>query len=122
MRATIQNIKAIHKYKDEFPVLFKEYQKWKKKQKDYQKETGYKHSLKNNSMYISDEAREEYLQLVLKYLQVTKFPNNNRKVWITTHSGGKHVGFYEDGAWWYSTLDNPKVAERGIVIKWEKYY
>ncbi|UUV46073.1 hypothetical protein [Bacillus phage vB_BanS-Thrax1] len=122
MRATVQNIRAIHKYKDEFPTLFEEYQKWKQRQYDYRKETGYRCPLKNMTMIISDEGREEYLQLVLKYLQVTKFPNNNRKVVITTHKGGKHVGFYEDGQWWYSTLHNPKVLEEGIVIKWEKNY
>jgi hypothetical protein len=122
MRATIQVIKSIHKYKDEFPTLFNEYQREKQRLIDFRKEANCKYPLIGSSIHVSDEARQEWELLVNKYLKVKKFPNNNRKVVITTHNGGKHVGFYEDGEWWYSTLDNPKVEEKGIVIKWEKNY
>lgn len=122
MRATMQVIRAINKYKNEFTILFKDFENAKKERKADIKKTGYKNPLKNSSIYLSDEANEEYLSLVQKYLKVKKYPNNNRKVVITTHNGGKHVGFYEDEKWWYSTLDNPKVEEKGIVIRWEKNY
>ncbi|MEM4994869.1 hypothetical protein WKH56_20105 [Priestia sp. SB1] len=122
IRTTVQVIRAFHKHKDEFPTLFSDFEAAKKKLEKFRKETGYKHPLKNDLISVSDEGEREYLSLVKKYLKVTKYPSNNRKVVVTTHSGGKHVGFYEDGSWWYSTLHNPKVAEKGIVIKWEKNY
>jgi hypothetical protein len=118
----MQVIRAIHKYKDEFTVLFSDLNLAKKRLSDMGKKDGYKQPFINNSISLSDDAKKEYLLLVEKYLKVKKYPNNNRKVVITTHNGGKHVGFYEDGKWWYSTLYNPKVAEKGIVIKWEKNY
>lgn len=122
IRATTQVIRAIRKHKDEFPILFNDYETQKKKIEDERKKMEINYHLKNDWMIISDEAREEYLRLVENYLKVKKFPNSNRKVVITTHNGGKYVGFYEDGKWWYNTAENRKIEETGIVIKWEKNY
>jgi len=121
IRATMQIIRAIHKYKDEFPILFSEFEREKKRYKDEARKSGYKRKLKGDWLFVSDEAKQEYLSLVEKYLKVKKLPSNNRKVWITTSGGGKHVGFYEDGKWWYNVSSDKKVEEKYTVIRWQKY-
>lgn len=94
--------RTINKYQKDYPVLHKEFNEKKEK-------NAYKYA---SFVYFSEQAYSEYLHLVENILQVKKFPNDNRKVWITTHNGGKHVGFYENEKWWYNTINSVR-KERG---------
>jgi len=59
------------------------------------------------------------LALVENHLIVKKLPKHNRDVWVTTHHGGRFVGFYEDHQWWYMTAsDKPRKID-AHVIQWK---
>ena len=104
-------VRAIHRYKDKYPTLFADL-------KESQR-TGYWDTYW--AIKLSDQGQTEYLTMVENDLAVKKVPNSNRKVWITTHTGGQFVGFYEDGKWQYHTVDEKAIIVDSIVIKWDSY-
>jgi hypothetical protein len=111
IRATLSISKKVNQFKIEYPHLFNDFQKARKSK-------GY--SL-NSWVSVSEESHNEYQSLVERYLVVKKLPNNNRQLWITTHNGGKFVGFYEKGEWWYKTFEDKNIEVKAHVIKWGKY-
>lgn len=110
IRATLTISRAVNKYKNDYPNLYNDFQ-IARKRKEY---------CRNSWVKVSDNGSEEYLKMIKEHFLLKKFPNNNREVIITTHNGGKFVGFYQDGKWWYNTIDSV-IEEKGYVIKWEKY-
>lgn len=119
IRATWQVSRAVNKYKDEYPRMYNDFEAARKNTRSNRKKNTYKIGMKNSWISVSDKAQKEYLQMVEKYLVVKNLPKDNRKVVVTTHNGGKFAGFYEDGKWWYNTLDSV-VEVDAHVIKWEK--
>jgi frataxin-like iron-binding protein CyaY len=101
-------VRAINRYKAKYPILFNDYQT-SKKSGDL---TTYQ------AITLSEEGQTEYLSLVENDLVLTRLPNSNRQVWITTHNGGKHVGFYENGKWYYQSGSGNIIEEQAIVIRW----
>jgi spore coat protein CotH len=110
VRAILSVSRKVNKLKNEFPNLYNDFQNARKQDK---------YAI-NTWIKLSEEGSKEYDRLVEKYLAVSKFPNSNRKVWITTANGGKFVGFYENYKWWYETLDSV-LEVKSQVIKWERY-
>lgn len=117
IRATLLISRKINRYKDEFPILYKDYQNAKK----VNKKNGFS-SFTDNCVKISEEGNQQYIEMVEKYLIVKKFPNSSREVVITTHNGGKYVAFFDKGKWQYRTASDSIIDVNGHVIKWEKSY
>jgi hypothetical protein len=106
-RAFPVTVRAIIKYKVKYPNLYNDY-----------KEALKDGDLQFRSIDLSELGQTEYLSLVENELALKRLPNSNREVWVTTHNGGKHVGFYEDGIWKYKSGSGNIVEETGVVIFW----
>ncbi|MEM5009306.1 hypothetical protein WKH57_01165 [Niallia taxi] len=76
----------------------------------------------SHNIYLDDDVYEkEYLELVNELKLRCGVPNDNRKLWVTTHDGGKVLGFYEHGKWQYQSLNNV-IEITSIVIEWDESY
>lgn len=101
----------LYKHKLDYPNLYQAFEEAKKKSKRENI------SLKYSSTWVSDELyKQEYIPFIKKHFEI-KLPIDDREVWVTTHNGGKHVGFYKNGKWQYRAGSEDIVEETAIVIR-----
>lgn len=109
IRLSKYNRNLINKYKTEYPKLYSWYCQYKKESK----------IINNYWVYLTEEAMSEYLDLVNRYCNFSRYPRPYTTVSVTTVTGGTYAGYCNEAhEWFYNTCNGEQVKESAKVLFW----